>query len=138
MNDSRVETVYAVEVRKYIPVSYGSSGWEEEVNPDVSFGVFSSREDAMAVVSKLQAEVEAAYRKYCLETEERNSRLLNEYIEKVSSYLSGVNTDNPITAIQDAPYPPNTIHPPLSFDRWVRDGGWSQYAVVEIPLRMNE
>ena len=43
MNDSRVETVYAVEERKYIPVSYGSSGWEEEVNPDVSFGVFSSR-----------------------------------------------------------------------------------------------
>ena len=137
MNDSRVETVYAVEERKYVSVSYGT-GWEEEVHPDVSFGVFSSREDAMAVVSKLQAEVEAAYRKYCLETEERNSRLLNEYIEKVLTYLSMVNTDNPTTAIQDAPYPPNTIHPPLPFDQWVRDGGRSQYAVVEIPLRMHE
>ena len=138
MNDSRVETVYAVEERKYISVSYGSSGWEEEVNPDVSFGVFSSREDAMAVVSKLQAEVEAAYRKYCLETEEKNSRLLKEYIEKISSYLSMVNADNPIKARQDAPYPPNAIHPPLSFDRWVREGGRFQYAVVELPLRMHE
>ena len=137
MNDSRVETVYAVEERKYISVSYGT-GWEEESHPYTSFGIFSSREDAMVVVSKLQAEVEAAYRKYCLDTEERNSRLLNEYIEKVSSYLSRVNTDDPITAIQDAPYPPNAIHPPLSFDRWVRDGGRSQYAVVELPLRMHE
>ena len=138
MNDSRVETVYAVEELKYVSVSYGSSGWEEEVHPDVSFGIFSSREDATAVVSKLQTDVEDAYRKYCLETEERNYRILYEYIEKVFTYLTRVNTDNPITAIQDAPYPPNTIHPPLSFDRWVRDGGWSQYAVVEIPLRMNE
>ena len=138
MNDSRVETVYAVEERKYIPVSYGSSGWEEEVHPDVSFGIFSSREDAMVVVSKLQAEVEAAYRKYCLEKEERNSRLLKEYIEKVSSYLSRVNTDDPITSIRNAPYPPNTINFPQSFYRWVRECGRSQYAVVEIPLRMNE
>ena len=137
MNDSRVETVYAVEVTEYRDVSYGT-GWEEESHPYTSFGIFSSREDAMAVVSKLQAEAEAAYRKYCLETEERNSRLLNEYIEKVLTYLSRVNTDNPITAIQDAPYPPNTIRHPLSFDRWVREGGRSQYAVAEIPLRMNE
>lgn len=138
MNDSRVETVYAVEERKYIPVSYGSSGWEEEVNPDVSFGVFSSREDAMVVVSQLQTEVAVDYRKYCLEIEERNSLLLKEYIEKVSSYLSRVNTDDPITSIQNAPYPPNTINFPQSFYRWVREGGRSQYAVVEIPLRMNE
>ena len=138
MNDSRVETVYAVEERKYIPVSYGSSGWEEEVNPDVSFGVVSSREDARVVVSQLQVEVVVAYRTYCLETEERNSRLLNEYIEKVSSYLSSVNTDDPITSIRNAPYPPNTINFPQSFYRWVREGGRSQYAVVEIPLRMNE
>ena len=92
----------------------------------------------MAVVSKLQAEVEAAYRKYCLETEEKNSRLLNEYIEKVLTYLSRVNADNPIKAIQDAPYPPNTINFPQSFYRWVRECGRSQYAVAEIPLRMNE
>ena len=137
MNDSRVETVYAVEVTEYRDVSYGT-GWEEESHPYTSFGIFSSREDAMAVVSKLQAEVEAAYRKYCLETEERNSRLLKEYIEKISSYLSRVNTDDPIKAIQDAPYPPNAIHPPLSFYRWVRECGRSQYAVAEIPLRMNE
>lgn len=137
MNDSRVETVYAVEERKYVSVSYGT-GWEEEAHPDVSFGVFSSREDAMVVVSKLQTVAEDAYRKYCLETEERNSRLLQEYIEKVSTYLSRVNTDDPITSLRDAPYPPNTIHPPLSFDRWVREGGWPQYAVVEIPFRMHE
>ena len=137
MNDSRVETVYAVEVTEYRDVSYGT-GWEEESHPYTSFGIFSSREDAMAVVSKLQAEVEAAYRKYCLETEERNSRLLKEYIEKISSYLSMVNADNPIKARQDAPYPPNAIHPPLSFYRWVRECGRSQYAVAEIPLRMNE
>ena len=137
MNDSRVETVYAVEERKYVSVSYGT-GWEEEVHPDVSFGVFSSREDAMVVVSKLQTVAEDAYRKYCLETEERNSRLLQEYIEKVSTYLSRVNTDDPITSLRDAPYPPNTIHPPLSVDRWVREGGWPQYAVVEIPFRMHE
>ena len=137
MNDSRVETVYAVEVTEYRDVSYGT-GWEEESHPYTSFGIFSSREDAMVVVSKLQAEVEAAYSKYWLETEERNSRLLKEYIEKISSYLSMVNADNPIKAIQDAPYPPNAIHPPLSFDRWVREGGWFQYAVVELPLRMHE
>ena len=137
MNDSRVETVYAVEVTEYRDVSYGT-GWEADTTQDLSFGIFSSREDAMAVVSKLQAEVEAAYRKYCLETEERNSRLLQEYIEKVSTYLSRVNTDDPITSLRDAPYPPNTIHPPLSVDRWVREGGWPQYAVVEIPFRMHE
>ena len=137
MNDSRVETVYAVEVTEYRDVSYGT-GWEADTTQDLSFGTFSSREDAMAVVSKLQAEVEAAYRKYCLETEERNSRLLKEYVDKVLTYLSRVNTDNPITAIQDAPYPPNTIHPPLSFDRWVREGGRSQYTVVELPFRMHK
>ena len=137
MNDSRVETVYAVEVTEYRDVSYGT-GWEEESHPYTSFGIFSSREDAMVVVSKLQAEVEADYRKYCLEIEERNSLLLKEYIEKVSSYLSRVNTDDPITSIRNAPYPPNTINSPQSFYRWVRECGRSQYAVVEIPLRMNE
>ena len=137
MNDSRVETVYAVEVTEYRDVSYGT-GWEADTTQDLSFGTFSSREDAMAVVSKLQAEVEAAYRKYCLEIEERNSLLLKVYIEKVSSYLSRVNTDDPITSIRNAPYPPNTINFPQSFYRWVRECGRSQYAVVEIPLRMNE
>ena len=136
MNDSRVETVYAVEERKYISVSYGSSGWEEEVNPDVSFGVFSSREDAMAVVSKLQAEVEAAYRKYCLETEERNSRLLKEYVDNVSVYLSKVNVDDPVTAIRDAPYLPNRIHSPLPFDRWVKATGMLIYEVSKIPVEV--
>ena len=38
MNDSRVETVYAVEEHKYISVSYGSSGWEEEVNQTYHLG----------------------------------------------------------------------------------------------------
>ena len=137
MNDSRVETVYAVEERKYVSVSYGT-GWGEEVHPDVSFGVFSSREDAMVVVSKLQAEVEAAYRKYCLETEERNSRLLKEYVDKVSVYLSKVNVDDPVTAIRDAPYLPNRIHSPLPFDRWVKATGMLIYGVSKIPLRMHE
>ena len=135
MNDSRVETVYAVEERKYVSVSYGT-GWEEEAHPDVSFGVFSSRDDAMAVVSKLQTVVEDAYRKYCLETEERNSRLLKEYVDKVSVYLSKVNVDDPVTAIRDAPYLPNRIHSPLPFDRWVKATGMLIYGVSKIPVKV--
>ena len=135
MNDSRVETVYAVEERKYVSVSYGT-GWEEEVHPDVSFGVFSSREDAMVVVSKLQTVAEDAYRKYCLETEERNSRLLKEYVDKVSVYLSKVNVDDPVTAIRDAPYLPNRIHSPLPFDRWVKATGMLIYGVSKIPVKV--
>ena len=135
MNDSRVETVYAVEVTEYRDVSYGT-GWEEESHPYTSFGIFYSREDAMAVVSKLQAEVEAAYRKYCLETEERNSRLLKEYVDKVSVYLSKVNVDDPVTAIRDAPYLPNRIHSPLPFDRWVKATGMLIYGVSKIPVKV--